>query len=230
MLMNFVADAASVAVGSFRDRKAVERSYVSTMASLMETVEAKDSYTRGHTERVTELALNLARAAGVTAHALQEIEWAAALHDIGKIALPDAILLKSDSLTKEEYIVVKEHPIRADKILQHLEYLDAARMIIRSHHEAYDGSGYPDGLAREEIPLGARILAIADSYDAMTSARPYREASSSREALAEIELHAGRQFDPRLTATFLEIMRPRNASRPTSRVKSDKAVIKANRK
>jgi len=212
LLMSFVADAASVAVGSFKDRQAVERNYVSTMACLMETVEAKDSYTRGHTERVKEFALDLAREIGVTGQCLQDIEWAAALHDIGKIALPDAILLKSDSLTDEEYTAVKDHPIRADKILQHLRHLNAARMMIRGHHESYDGRGYPDGLTGEEIPLGARILTIADSYDAMTSTRPYRDAMDPMDALGEIAANVGRQFDPRLAEAFLTMMRRRLCS------------------
>jgi response regulator RpfG family c-di-GMP phosphodiesterase len=209
MLLNFVADVSSVAFGSFSDRAAVEKSYVSTMASLMETVEAKDSYTRGHTERVMVLAMELARAAGITDQSLQQLEWAAALHDIGKIALPDAILLKAAPLSAHEYAVMKAHTTRADRILQHLKYLGAARIIIRSHHERYDGKGYPDGLAREEIPIGARILAIADSYDAMTSARPYRGAMDPRNALAEIEKNAETQFDPQLAATFLKYMRSR---------------------
>jgi HD-GYP domain-containing protein (c-di-GMP phosphodiesterase class II) len=209
MLLNFVADVASVAFGSFKDREAVEKSYVSTMASLMETVEAKDSYTRGHTERVVVFATELAKAVGVAGRQLQEIEWAAALHDIGKIALPDAILTKAGPLTADEYGVMKEHTTRGDRILQHLKYLDTARMIIRAHHERYDGRGYPDGLAGEEIPLGARIMAIADSYDAMTSARPYRHAMDPQDALAEIEVNAGTQFDPKLVATFLTIMRSR---------------------
>ena len=205
----------SVAVGSFKDRQAVETSYISTMASLMETVEAKDSYTRGHTERVTEFALDLARRAGVTGQSLQDIEWAAALHDIGKIALPDSILLKPGGLTAEEYTAVKDHPIRADRILQHLKYLNAARMIIRGHHESYDGKGYPDGLTGEESPLGARILAIADSYDAMTSTRPYREAMDPWDALAEIKTNIGRQFDLRLTEKFLTMMYQRLSARPS---------------
>jgi len=208
MLLEFVADIASVAIGSFKDREIVERNYVSTMASLMETVEARDSYTHGHTERVRALAVKLAQAAGITGRSLQEIEWAALLHDIGKIALPDAILLKASSLTTQEYAAVKDHPVRADRILQHLKYLDVARVIIRSHHERYDGNGYPDGLAGEEIPIGARILAIVDSYDAMTSARPYRKMISRDKALAEIAANAATQFDPRLAALFITIVEP----------------------
>ena len=120
----------------------------------------------------------------------------------------DAILLKASSLTTQEYAAVKDHPVRADRILQHLKYLDVARVIIRSHHERYDGNGYPDGLAGEEIPIGARILAIVDSYDAMTSARPYRKMISRDKALAEIAANAATQFDPRLAALFITIVKP----------------------
>ena len=209
MLLSFVADVAAVAVGSFGDRAEVEQSYVSTMASLMETVEAKDSYTRGHTERVMVLAMELARSLGIKDQLLQQIEWAAALHDIGKISLPDAILQKPGPLTAHEYAIMKAHTTRGDRILRHLKYLQAARIIIRSHHERYDGTGYPDGLAGEEIPFGARILAIADSYDAMTSHRPYRAAMDPGEALSRIQAGAGTQFDPQLAQRFLEMMRSR---------------------
>jgi len=143
---------------------------------------------------------------GIAGPMLQEIEWAALLHDIAKIALPDAILLKAGALTDQEFAAVKDHPARADRILQHLKYLDNARTIVRSHHERYDGQGYPDGLAGDDIPIGARILAIADTYDAITSNRPYRHAMSGSLALAEIAAQATRQFDPRLVAAFLSVM------------------------
>lgn len=214
MLMSFVADAASVALGALKDREAIERHYVETMSSLMETVEAKDGYTSGHTERVTEMAVALAEAAGMTGDRLDDVRHAACLHDIGKIAVPDSIICKRAGLNPKELAVMREHPARGDRIVQHLKFLGSARMIIRSHHERYDGKGYPDGLKAEEIPLGARILAVADSYDAMTSARPYRNAMAPPEALAEIVDQAGKQFDPKLVSAFLEItkdvVRPRS--------------------
>ncbi len=209
MLMSFVADAASVSVGGLRDREAIERHYVATMSSLMETVEAKDGYTRGHTDRVAELAVSLGQAVGVDEELLAGIRHAASLHDIGKIAVPDQIIFKPAGLDAQEYALMKEHPARGDRILQHLRFLDSARNIVRSHHERYDGRGYPDGLGGDQIPLGARILALADAYDAMTSARPYREAMPSADALAEIEINAGRQFDPQLTSAFIQIVRER---------------------
>ncbi|MDY7009722.1 MAG: HD domain-containing phosphohydrolase [Planctomycetota bacterium] len=216
MLLSFVADVTSVTARGFEDRHALEEHYVGTMASLMETVEAKDSYTRGHTERVTELAVTLAGAVGAKGSQLEDIRRAALLHDIGKIAIPDSIILKPGPLDAQEHSVVEEHSVRADKILQHLKFLGPARMIVRAHHERYDGKGYPDGLCGEEIPLGGRILAIADTYDAMTSARPYRHAMAPSEALTEIEVNAGKQFDPKLAKAFLETMKRRICPQPAS--------------
>jgi response regulator RpfG family c-di-GMP phosphodiesterase len=206
-LMGFVRDVTSVAVGGWGDRRTLEEHYVGIMSTLMETIEAKDGYTRGHTERVTQLATDLARAVGVTEEALQDIRRAARVHDIGKIAIPDAIIQKPGRLDPDEYRLIQEHPARADRILRPLKYLNTSRMIVRGHHERYDGRGYPDGLTAEEIPLGARILATADAYDAMTSTRTYRGAMDPAEALAEIQANAGRQFDPALAARFLDMMR-----------------------
>jgi len=206
MLATFIADVTAVTVSGLEDRRALEDVYLGTMATLMETVEAKDVYTRGHTDRVTDLAVDLARALGIKGRQLEDIRRAAALHDIGKIAVPDEIILKPGPLDPQERSAMQEHCARAERILQHLRFLDSVRIIIRGHHERYDGSGYPDGLKGEEIPLGARILAIVDSYDAMTSARPYRQAMSAQDALKEIEANAGKQFDPKLVMVFMELM------------------------
>lgn len=214
ILMSFVAEIASVAIGGFKDRDALEDHYVGTMASLMDTVEAKDHYTRGHTDRVQELAVTLGRAVGVDEEQLKGIQRAAALHDIGKLAISDEILKKPGKLEPQEYAVVKEHPSRGDEILRHLRFLTSARLIVRGHHERFDGKGYPDGLTGEEIPLGARILAIADTFDAMTSERPYRGARRPHEALAEMETNAGTQFDPKLTVIFVRMMRDILESQP----------------
>jgi response regulator RpfG family c-di-GMP phosphodiesterase len=207
MLMSFVADVASATIIAFNDRRALENTYVGTMATLVEIVEAKDSYTRGHTERVRDLAVELAETVGVDGDYLREIRQAAELHDIGKIGIPDQILWKPGSLSEEEFLAIMKHSLHADKILQHLKFLNNVRIVIRAHHERYDGKGYPDGLVGEEIPIGARIIAIADTYDAMTSTRPYRQAIPHAEALLEIEQNAGTQFEPRLVAAFSDMMR-----------------------
>ncbi len=214
MLMSFIADAASVTLGGLRDREAIEQYYVNTMASLMETVEAKDCYTRGHTDRVMELAVRLAKAAGLAGRDLTDVARAAALHDIGKIAVPEAVITKPGRLDPEEYALMRMHCDRGAKIVRHLGFLDGARDIIQSHHERWDGKGYPGGRAGEAIPLGARILAVVDSYDAMTSDRPYREALDPWVALTEIEVNAGTQFDPTLVNVFLEIMNERLKQAP----------------
>lgn len=206
LLMTFVADIAAITIGRHNDRQALETHYVGTMASLMDAVEAKDPYTRGHTDRVVDLALTLGRAAGLAGAEVKALEYAASLHDLGKLAVPEGILRKPGRLHPSEFAIIKEHPSRADAILSHLRFLDRERLIIRSHHERYDGTGYPDGLTGEEIPPGGRILAIADAYDAMTSTRPYRQAMTAGAALDEIRAGAGTQFDPRLAALFVELM------------------------
>jgi len=213
MLVSFVADVTAMTVSGFDDRRALEGVYLGTMATLMEAVEAKDVYTRGHTDRVTELAAAFAETLGIKGEQLETIRRAAALHDIGKIALPDKIMLKPGPLDSEERATVQEHSARAEKMLQHLSFLGSVRMIVRSHHERYDGTGYPDGLEGEEIPFGARILTIVDAYDAMTSVRPYRGARGHEEALGEIAANAGKQFDPKLAAAFLEMMEKRQRER-----------------
>lgn len=206
ILMRFAADAASVGLAGFNDRRALEDTCIGVMASLLETVEAKDSYTHGHTERVTRLVTALGRAVGLKGENMKSLAHAAALHDIGKIAIPDWIIMKPTSLDEAEYSVIQEHSARADKILQHLRFLAPARQIVRAHHERYDGQGYPDGLVGDEIPLGARILAIADTYDAITSERPYRKAMPPEAALAEIEDNSGTQFDPQIVAVFAKLI------------------------
>jgi len=219
MLMSFIADAAAVTVGGLKDREAIEEHYVSTIACLMETVEAKDNYTRGHTDRVMELAVHLATMAGLRGKELTEVARASALHDIGKIAVPEWVISKPGRLDPEEFALMRMHCERGARIVRHLNFLDGARLIILSHHERYDGKGYPGGLKGEEIPLGARILGIVDAYDAMTSDRPYRPAMTEEEALAEIRANAGTQFDPRLVEIFLTITadeRPCGSARPVA--------------
>ncbi|MFC2161247.1 HD domain-containing phosphohydrolase [Acidobacteriota bacterium] len=179
--------------------------YLSTVKSLASAIDAKDEYTRHHSARVTEFTLKIAKNMGLSEKELEDLELAALLHDIGKIAVPEHILNKPGKLTDEEYDSIKEHPGRGQIILGPvLELLEIAR-VVRAHHENYDGTGYPDGLKGREIPLGARIMSIADAYDSITSDRPYRKGSSHRRAVKEIIRCSGTQFDPEGVEHFLEV-------------------------
>jgi putative two-component system response regulator len=172
----------------------LERLYLSSVHSLVRALEAKDPHTRGHSDRVAEYALALLdRVGGVDPDSLQ---IGAQLHDIGKIGIPGGVLRKVGPLNGSEIVNIKEHPIIGVQILSPLLEDETALHVVRHHHERWDGGGYPDGLAAEEIPLAARIAAVADTYDAITTARPYRGARSPEQAVAEIQREAGRQFDP----------------------------------
>jgi putative nucleotidyltransferase with HDIG domain len=187
---------------SFRDR---ERSYVEAIGAVVAAIDARDHETTGHSFRVAHYALELARGLSVGAEQLRAIEWGALLHDVGKIAVPDAILRKTGRLTEEEWHVMRQHPSWGFEMLADVKFLEPALEIVYSHHERWDGGGYPRGLTGEEIPLAARIFAVADTYDSITSDRPYRRAQSHSEAFAELCRVAGTQLDPLAVATFLRI-------------------------
>jgi len=174
-----------------------------TVRSLISAVDAKDAYTRGHSERVHLAACVLGRALGLDAGAGSPLYWASLLHDVGKIGAPDHILKKPGKLTPAEYRIMQEHPLRGDELLTPLSWLAAARLGVRHHHERIDGSGYPDGLAGEAIPLVARIIAVADTFDAVTSRRSYREAGGIERALGVLKEAAGSQLDPAVVEAFL---------------------------
>jgi putative nucleotidyltransferase with HDIG domain len=194
-----------------------KRAYLSTITSLARTIEAKDPYTGGHTERVAEYALMLARELGFRDEELQAVEVGAVIHDIGKIGIPDHILLKPGRLDSEEFAEMRRHPEISSYILDELELPPVVRDMARNHHERFDGKGYPDGLQGEEIPLAARILTVADAYDAMTSDRPYRRALSRDVAAAEIRRHAGSQFCPSVVAALeVCLAGPARASEPAT--------------
>ncbi len=180
----------------------MQRSYLSTITSLARTVEAKDPYTSGHTERVADIALILAEELGFDESKLPAINVGAIIHDIGKIGVPDAILLKPGPLDPEEFAEMRRHPEMSSYIVAELDLPMEVKQMVRSHHERYDGCGYPDRLVGEEIPLAARILTVADTLDAMTSNRPYRQALSLDIALAEIHDKQGSQFCPAVVAAL----------------------------
>lgn len=171
--------------------------------TLVLTLEARDPYTRGHSERVAQLSRQIAYEMCLPPEQVKKIETAARLHDLGKIGIPDGILLKPDSLTPSVRAEIQLHPTKTVDMLRHLGFLNGALPMIEGHHERYDGGGYPDGLAGEETPIGARILAVADAYDAMTSARPYRPAMTSEQAIKILQEGAGSQWDPEVVEAFL---------------------------
>lgn len=189
-----------------QSRQALERSYQETLYGWSQAMDLRDKETEGHTQRVTDLALWLARELGVDEEELVHIHRGALLHDVGKLAIPDAILLKPGPLTEEEWVVMRKHPVYAYEFLHRVEYLRPALAIPRYHHEKWDGTGYPYGLKGEEIPLAARIFAVADVWDALRSDRPYRRAWSAEQALAHIKSEAGTHFDPQVVAAFLRVV------------------------
>lgn len=188
--------------GYMRLRRQAEETFELMTKSLME----RDYYTGAHSEKVSMIAQRMARALGLPENEVERIGAAARVHDIGKIAIPDNILLKQDGLTEEEWQVIQQHPVVSAELLQGLEIYDESIEIIKHHHEHWDGSGYPDGLKGEQIPLGARILAVADVHDALTSDRPYRPAYSEEEALQIIERMGGRELDPQVVEAFLKVI------------------------
>lgn len=179
--------------------------YLSTVKSLASAIDAKDEYTRHHSTRVTEFTLKIAKSMRFSEKELEDLELASLLHDIGKIAVPERILNKPSKLTDQEFASIKEHPGRGKTILEPVLELKEISQVVLEHHEKYDGTGYPNGLKGREIPLGARIMAVADAYDSITSDRPYRRASSHRRAVKEIIRCSRTQFDPEVVEHFLKV-------------------------
>jgi len=188
-------------------RAGIAEQFMNFVSALASSIDAKDPYTHGHSRRVTLYSLAIAQALGLESEEVEDLELAGYLHDIGKIGMPQEILQKPLALTDEEFDIVKKHPLNGVRILENLKNLQRVSNFILHHHERLDGRGYPRGLAGDEIPLGARILAVADAFDAITSDRPYRRKSSVHDALLEIQRHAGRQFDPQVVRVFVSLVR-----------------------
>ncbi|WP_260705893.1 HD domain-containing phosphohydrolase [Edaphobacter flagellatus] len=183
----------------------LERSYDITIEAMGAALDLRDEETEGHSRRVTAYTVSLARAVGINEQQLRIIARGAFLHDIGKIATPDAILLKPGRLNPDEMAIMRQHCQSGYEIVRKIPFLSESAEIVYAHQECYDGTGYPRGLKGDQIPLGARIFAIADALDAMTSDRPYRKASSIASARAEIARCSGAQFDPSIVRVFLNI-------------------------
>ena len=184
--------------------KDLKELFYNTLKSISSALDSKDPYTHGHSMRVTMYSLILARKLNLDDKMLEEIETAGLLHDIGKIGIPQSILCKPGKLTDEEFAIMKSHPEKGEKILTGIKKLAIISNWLKTHHERWDGRGYPLGLKGEEIPFSSRIIALADTYDAMTSTRSYRKALTHEVAIAEIEKCAGTQFDPNLAKIFVE--------------------------
>jgi HD-GYP domain-containing protein (c-di-GMP phosphodiesterase class II) len=178
----------------------LRRSYKATVLALANAVEARDAYTGKHAERVAAYGLRIAHAAGVEVD--PQVEFGFLLHDVGKVAVPDAILFKPGPLTAQERALMTMHPRIGSEILRHIDFLDDAKAVVLHHHERWDGDGYPDGLAGELIPLQARVFAVADALDALTTDRPYRPACGWAEARQVILAESGSQFDPAIVAAY----------------------------
>jgi len=203
--LSFTTQSAANAIETLALYENLYENLFATLYGFVNALEARDLYTRQHSTRVTEIALLLGREMGCSADELNILNFAGPLHDIGKIGIRDDILLKPGKLSAEEFEKIKEHPVIGANMLTQLGIWERERQIIRCHHERFDGTGYPDGLQREEIPFLARILSVADAYDAMASDRAYRDRMEEGRILRIIREAAGTQFDPRVVQAFLKV-------------------------
>ena len=185
-----------------RALNSLEGAYRSTLKALTAALETRDSETHGHSERVVSYSLRLGREYGLNSEQMKSLEFGSLLHDIGKIGVPDSILRKPAKLTEEEWVRMREHPVHGQQILRGIEFLQGAARVVAQHHEQWDGSGYPLGLRAEEIDICARIFAVADAFDAITSDRVYRRGKTYEAASQELDDWAGRQFDPKVVEAF----------------------------
>jgi putative nucleotidyltransferase with HDIG domain len=205
-LMSVLGDHAAAAIENARLYKKLELSYLSTIITLSGVVEAKDFYTDKHMKDIAEYSVEIARKMKLSEKEIEDIRKAALLHDLGKVSVPDSILMKEGKLSANEMEIIKKHPLTGAKMIEQIEPLRYAKEIIKHHQECYDGSGYPDGLKGEEIPLGSRIVGVADAFGAMITDRPYRQALSIERAVLELKEYSGKQFDPVIVEIFISVL------------------------
>ncbi|MDD4859483.1 MAG: CHASE2 domain-containing protein [Dehalococcoidales bacterium] len=205
----------AMAVENTKLNRKVLEGYKGTIRALAAAIDAKDHYTRGHSQRVTEFALLGAKSLNMSPEEIEVLEYAGILHDVGKIGIPDRILSKPSRLTQEEFEIIKQHPSLGANIITGIPFLEEARRLALHHHEKFDGTGYPDGLKGDEIPLGARLLAVADAFDSMTTDRAYRAAMGIEDALNELKKHRGTQFCPVAVDAFISALQARSGKAPS---------------
>jgi putative nucleotidyltransferase with HDIG domain len=184
----------------------LEKTHFETIMAFSEALEARDQYTAGHSRRVMEYSKSIGQRMKLDKQDIEDLKRSALLHDIGKIGIPDTVLQKQTKLTDEEYAIIKSHSETGAAILKHMKSLEHLVPAVYHHHELFDGSGYPQGIKGKEIPLHARIIAVADTFDAITSHRAYRKALPLRIALSELEVNKGIQFDPEIANIFIQIL------------------------
>jgi putative nucleotidyltransferase with HDIG domain len=206
-MVTFIANSAGIGMENARLLKQLQLTYVATLKTLISVIEAKDPYTKGHTERVAAYAVAIANRLRLSEPERRRITFGALLHDIGKLGVTENILHKEGELDTTEWEVLRSHPEIGARVVNKMEFLTGTADIVEHHHESWDGSGYPSGLKGEEIPLGARIVAVADSFDAMTTDRSYRRALSIDEAIERMNKAAGTQFDPKIVRLFVRHIR-----------------------
>ena len=206
-LLNSIGEEIGVVVENIRLYDNLRQAYLSTIRALAEAIDARDSYTKGHSDNVSSLAVAIGRQMGLEEEMIVDLRDAGYLHDVGKIGTPDAVLMKQGVLTNDEMETMRLHPGTSHKILAEAHLTDGVKEMIRHHHERYDGKGYPDGLAGGDIPIGSRILAVADAYEAMISDRPYRPRLKDDEALSELKHCSGGQFDSRVVEAFIKAIK-----------------------
>jgi len=185
----------------------MKEAHINTVGALTSAIDANDPFTHGHSYRVSRYALRIGNAMGLSSRDLEILEYGALLHDIGKIAIQHDILLKPERLSDQEFLTLKQHPTIGADIVENLKFLKEAAVLVRYHHEQPNGRGYPDGLKQDEIPVGARVILIADAYDAMTSDRPYRKGLSVEKVIEQLDTYKGEQFDLEISDLTLKLIR-----------------------
>ncbi len=201
-----VAYQAAIALKNVQQLEQLNRFGYETLAAFTEAIAQRDQYTGTHVSRIVGYTMEIAKQLDLPKGQFEALRYAVQLHDIGKLAIPTEILRKPGPLSDREWNIVRQHPELGSRILERVSVLQDAAPLVQHHHERYDGTGYPSRLSRHEIPLGARIISVADAFDAMTSDRPYRRAMSFAEAISELRAGAGKQFDPQVVRSFLEIL------------------------